>query len=177
MLDRNTGEQVAEYESNLVSPNVLVDEMLWAYEEYFNPIMAPENNSIGQAVIAILKERGMQHILYVEEKIDKITKARINRYGWNTNSKTKPKMIFDLAEAVKNGDITVNSVSALKELRGFSNQDVDYSTFDPETSKHFDRVMSLAIAWQMRNHATGFKVVNSTDILAKVPYGSEIHNG
>lgn len=152
ILNRKSGEQVAEWESNIADPSSLVDEILWAYEEYNDPIVAPENNSIGQAVISVLKERGMQHILYVEQKIDAITKLKVNRYGWNTNGKTKPKCIFDLKKAVEDEDIIINSVLLLKELRSFTNSDLDYSTFDPETSRHFDRVMAIAICWQMRNY-------------------------
>lgn len=115
--------------------------------------------------------------MFVEEKIDNITGGKTNRYGWNTNSKTKPKMIFDLVQAVNDDLIIINSVLALKEMRSFSNRDIDYSTFDPELSRHFDRVMSLAIAWQMRNKSTAFKIVKSYDPLEKVPYASDIHSG
>lgn len=173
ILNRKTGEQVAEWESNIADPSSLVDEILWAYEEYNNPIVAPENNSIGQAVISVLKERGMQHILYVEQKIDAITKLKVNRYGWNTNGKTKPKCIFDLKKAVEDEDIIINSVLLLKELRSFTNSDLDYSTFDPETSRHFDRVMAIAICWQMRNYNQWFDITKANDPLAWIEKSAE----
>lgn len=173
IVNCKTGEQVAEWECNMADPSSLVDEILWAYEEYNNPIVAPENNSIWQAVIAVLKERDMQHILYVEHKIDVISGLRTNRYGWNTNAKTKPKIIFDLKKAVEEWDIIINSVLLLKELRSFTNSDVDHSTFDSETSRHFDRVMAIAICWQMRNNNQWFEIVKSKDPLAHIENSAE----
>jgi hypothetical protein len=115
----------------------------------------------------------MQNILYVEQKIDAITGLRTNRYWWNTNSKTKPKVIFDLKKAVDDWEIIINSVLLLKELRSFTNTDIDYSTFDPETSRHFDRVMAIAICWQMRNYNQSFEIVKSKNHFAWVEKSAE----
>ncbi len=174
VVNRFTWEQVAEYENNRANPSELCDEILWAYEEYNNPIVAPENNSIGQAVISVLKERWMLHILYVEETIDKITGNRVNRYWWNTNSKTKPKVIFDLQMALQEWSLIINSIPLLKELRSFTNGDIDYSTFDSETSRHFDRVMAIAIAWQMRNKKEWFSIGKQSNPFKKAELSSNI---
>ena len=60
-------------------------------------------------------------------------------------------MLFEFKRDFEAGLIEINSIPLLREMRAFTNSDVNYSNFDPEASNHFDRLMAICIAWQARN--------------------------
>jgi hypothetical protein len=109
----------------------------------------PERNSIGVAVVDGIKAKNYLNI-FREKTVDKTTEGPVHKFGWHTNSKTKPLMLFDFKRAFENGEIILNSIPLLREMRAFTNGKITEVTFDPEASHHFDRVMAAAIAWQAR---------------------------
>jgi hypothetical protein len=145
-----TLEQVAEFESSTTDPIMLVKEIIQASKNYGNCAAAIERNSVWVSVIALMKEKGAEHLMTMHTAFDHISQQKYNKYGWYTNWSTKPKMLFDLKTTFHDWNLIINSLPLLREMRGFSNLDVTYTRFDPldEMSSHFDRVMSLAIALQ-----------------------------
>lgn len=159
IIDMTTWEQVAEYETNTATPNILVDEIIQASNNYNNSLIIPERNSVWQAVIALLKEKWYSNRMTCEKVFDTVKFKKIMKYWFHTNSKSKPKILFDLKEAIDNWYLIIKSTSLLRELRQFSNLDVQYSNFDEDTSNHFDRVMSMAIWWTWRDN---YRIKNNT---------------
>ena len=153
-----TGVQLAEYESNRCPTDVLALLMKNEAVSAKNCLICPERNSIGVAVINELKHLDYWEI-YRERVVDKVTEQIITKFGWHTNSKTKPLMLFELKRDFEAGLIEINSKPLLREMRSLTNGDVTYSNFDPEASNHFDRVIAMAIGWQMRNAVQSFDFV------------------
>jgi hypothetical protein len=59
-------------------------------------------------------------------------------------------MIYDLSQGINDGLIEIPSKYILEELNTYDKEDVSITRFNPDHSKHWDRVMALGIAWQMK---------------------------
>jgi hypothetical protein len=68
--------------------------------------------------------------------------------GWSTNSKTRPIMLDELAEAVHEHHMTVRDVDFIGECLTFRRQ--SSGNYAGGSGSHDDTVMKWAIAWQMR---------------------------
>jgi len=157
VIDLDNGKQVREFESNLVQPSRLGKMMVEQGVKANNCILCPERNSIGVAVVDSIKNEDYNNI-YREKSVDKISNKPVQRFGWYTSSKTKPMMLFEFKRDFEAGEIEINSLQLLREMRAFTNDKVTDTRFDSELSNHFDRVMAFAIVWQMRkvNRVKGF---------------------
>ena len=150
VFDLDNGIQVKEYESKSIEPSLLGRMMAEEGKLAFYSIVCPERNSIGIAVIDAIKSEDYQE-MHREKSIDTITLKPIYKYGWHTNGKTKPLMLFEFKRDFEAGLITLNSIPLLREMRLFTNDEVtNLKVKDPLASKHFDRLMGACIAWQMR---------------------------
>jgi hypothetical protein len=70
--------------------------------------------------------------------------------GWHTTEVSKPMMCNALHAALVNGEIGLNNLQTLVELRGFQSIETRGGAIKLQGLPHDDRVMSLAIAHQMR---------------------------
>ena len=151
VLDITTGDQVKEFESNRCPPAILAKLIYDEGKTAGHCRVAPERNSIGVAVITELRSLDYPEI-YREKTIDKVSDRPVHKYGWQTNSKTKATMLFEFKRDFEAGHIGINSLPLLREMRNYTKEEVTTVSFDPEMSQHFDRVIAMAIAWQMRKH-------------------------
>ncbi len=149
-FDTTEGFQYAEYESDHCPPDILGNMMVEEGKDGGYCVLIPERNSVGVGTILTIKNSGYINI-FREKTVDKISEKPILKYGYHTNGKTKPIMLFDFKRDFEAGLIQINSIHLLREMRAFTNSDVSYKNFDPEASNHFDRVMAACIAWQGRN--------------------------
>lgn len=148
-------EVVATYANDRITPDLFAYEIKNGGTRYGNCIAAVESNNHGHATLAILK--GIYYNLYKEIKKDKSIDVKTDNLGWNTNKATKPKMIFDLNTAVNETILNVPDSDTVREMQGYPRDDLDNYIKD-DGNKHFDRVICLAIAWQMKNYAMGGEV-------------------
>lgn len=145
---------VATFKSNTIKPDIFGDEIKREVDYYGgNLIIGIENNKYDQV---ILKARQLGLNLYTEEKkgteINTITPPK--KYGWNTNSLTKPKMLFALVKAVNDGHLILNDKDLIQECKSYSRDDLMDREEDPRlTTRHFDLLIACAIAWQMKDYA------------------------
>lgn len=149
-FDMTEGAQIAEYESDHCDPSVLGGYMVEEGKQAGYCLLIPERNSIGNTTIKAIKDLDYINI-FREKSIDHITNKPIQKFGYHTNSKTKPLMLFEFKRDFEAGMINIKSIRLLREMRSFTNNDVTFKSFDPEASNHFDRVMAACIAWQGRN--------------------------
>lgn len=152
-------EVVATYANNKVAPDIFATELARYGTRYGRCIIAPEMNSIGYATVSRLKD--MYENVYKSTEFNKAfeTKARFARpnktlkYGWRTTSTSKPKMLFDLKEAINGGEIIINDARIKTELRTYQQEDLSKIRFDDDQdTQHWDLLMALAIAFQMRTN-------------------------
>ena len=70
-------------------------------------------------------------------------------FGWETNKKTRPKMLDELAEAYLKREIVVYDKDALEEHLSFIRPDKTPHYPEAVTGKNDDRVITYAGAWQV----------------------------
>lgn len=141
-----TMEEVAVWHGRC-PPELLADEFN-ALGRYYNEAFgSPEKNSKGYACLVRLQDLGYVN-LYAQEKQDKIGNQMVREYGWETNQKTKPVMIDELALALRDGEIQSHHERTHEELRRFAILD-DGSLGAPH-GLHDDCVIRLAGLVQMR---------------------------
>ncbi len=145
---------VATYKDNLIKPDVFGYEIIKECGVYGNPVCAIENNKFDMA-IGVLKHQGYENIYFTEQKETRAgIPPRTRTWGWNTNTMTKPKMLFDLKKAVEDGHLELTDPDLIAELRSYTRDDLMDRDEDVRlTTRHFDLLISCAIAYQMRNWA------------------------
>lgn len=150
VLRKGTCEQVAIWHGHC-SPDefgrILVD-----IGTYYNKAsLAPERNFHGFGVVNRIRDHYKYCKLYYDYDAPSQTltgkKRGIKRYGWETNRKTRPIMIQDLAAFINEGQIKINDPQTIEELITFvydknGNTGAMGGCYD-------DRVMALAITIQL----------------------------
>ncbi len=120
------------------------------------PVVAFERNNGGVFEIerlASLNRGGKFEIFIMPEGAGKLLhneQPRQRRLGWDTNTATRPSMLRDLKEATDKRLIRIYDIDTIRELFSF----IVCQTSNAWKAQHEkgakdDRVLSLAIAWQM----------------------------
>lgn len=111
------------------------------------PLIAVERN-VGSATIHVLKTLNYFNLFRMPDSFTKTDTDTSEQYGWITSSVTRPKMLDDLALAIRQQAITIPSKLIVDELFTFIR---NAKTGKPEadTGCNDDLVMALAIAWQV----------------------------
>lgn len=150
VLDAETGEQVAALHGYL-NPTELAQHAVRLCRTYNEALLGIERQNHGHAVLQRVMQLGYDrpHFrggpLYYWHQGDKILTSKP---GWDTNSRTRPQMLADLAEAVHAGSMRVRDREFVSECGSFRKQSDGQWRADP--GAHDDRVIKWAIAWQMR---------------------------
>ncbi len=149
---------VGVFHSDSIKPNTFGDEIARESDIFGGSIAGIENNSMGSDTISRAKQ--LEVNLYKTQKGDVDINGLIpTKYGWNTNAHTKPKMLFALGKAIENGWIALNDEDLIRECMAYTRNDLIDDEKDPRlTTRHFDLVIALAIAWQMKDFATETKL-------------------
>lgn len=152
VFNYTTGELAASADDNHTAPDLFTYEAIRVGQEFGQCIIAPEvNNTCGGIAIATLKDKSYPNI-YIREIDTKLHNVVTNEYGWKTTSKTKPQMFYDFRKDYNDGLIKIYDERVLKEMKSFTKADLKDASPGAVT-RHFDLLTSVAIAWQMKDHA------------------------
>lgn len=143
VVDAKTLEQVATL-------TMQTDEDLYAKQMYCLGMY------YGWALLAIetnfstypqkkLEELGYPNF-YVRETVDRFDKSVTKQFGFNTNKKTKPLMLANLVELVREHTDIFNDEKTLRQMLTFVKKDGGVQ--EAEEGYHDDKVMSAGIAYQ-----------------------------
>jgi hypothetical protein len=147
VINAYTGVQAAEFASNYTPPNKLAELAIEIGHYYNNAMLVPESNNHGHAVIQILRPRYWN--LYRRESTDTLTGQKNEIIGWNTTGMTKPLLVDNLEEAVREHSTTINSEELLKEMKIFVQTDEGGKQgYGAEGTGHDDRVIAYGLAIQ-----------------------------
>lgn len=146
---------VATYKNNKIAPDLLAYEIKNGGTKYHYAFGAPERNNHGHTVLSKLREIYPEDLIYKDDK---------EKLGWHTNLVSKPKMMYDLNTAVNNELIDIPSQGLLSEMRRFDKEDIRVKSYDEESTEHFDLLMALAIAFQMKDFSGRAESQSWTDI-------------
>ena len=146
VIDKESGEQATELHGQ-VSPERFA-RLLDALGRHFNRAeLAVERNNHGHSVLNTLFHGTSYPDLYHHTDYDQAGQNR-RELGWPTDQKTKPIMVDDLAEAIAGGHFLLHSSGLVDEC--FSFVVTDTGSQEAQPGKHDDRVIAVAIAWQVR---------------------------
>jgi hypothetical protein len=139
----------ATYFNNRIPPDLFGYELKRVGAEFGNCIVAPENNNTGHATIAAM--RGYPNI-YTERREGNRAIKQTERFGWRTTKKSKPQMMFEFRKDYNDGLIKIYDINVLKEMRSYTTADLTDTQVGMVT-RHFDLLIAVCIAWQMRKYA------------------------
>lgn len=171
-FDFTTGELAYTYANNLIAPDLAAHEFARIGAEYGNCLYAPEvNNKCGGIVLATLKEIPYKK-LYTQYVEDKVLTKKTEKLGWETNGKTKRKLLFDFRKDYNDGNVRIYDVNVLQEMKAYTNNDIEEGV--SLVTRHFDLLMAVMIAWQMRDFArhTERAVVESQSMTKEEMYSA-----
>jgi hypothetical protein len=148
---------VATFRSNTIKPDIFGDEISRQGDKFGQCLVAPENNKFDMC-IGRLKQIYPLEKIFIQQKDDSKLQPRqtisSSTFGWNTNVLTKPKMLFALTKAIEDGLLVLNDPDLKAEARSYTRNDLMDRDEDVRlTTRHFDMLIALAIAWQMKDFA------------------------
>jgi len=153
--DGLNAEVVAKIYTNTLATDLFAYECDKLCREYFNCLLAVENNAIGVAVINKLLELNYPNLFSSEagEKRRKnISTTGTEKVGWTSGEKNKYTAMVELIQSVNNGSLRTRFEPQIKELKEM--QWVGDKTV-PSGRTHGDTVISLMLANQMLKQAKG----------------------
>jgi hypothetical protein len=165
LINYNTipAEQIGSYANNMIQADQFAYELKREADLYGTCIIGPEkNNECGGSCLTTLKLIYPIEMIYQQVPIDKNNEKPIGsgELGWETNNATKYLILNDLKSAVESGQLIINDIRILNEMRSFTYTDADElgSSRIGHSTNHFDLLMATAIAWYMRKFAKQYKL-------------------
>lgn len=150
VIDRTTWEQVAVLHGSF-DPEIFAVK-IGILGRYFNyALLAPESNFHGIVVVRKLVEMGYPNICK-RMKVNVTDQGQfeeVEDLGWITNQRTKPVIISDLKEALREILVIVHDAPTLSEIKHYSiiaERDSGMPLYGGAGGFHDDRVIALCIA-------------------------------
>lgn len=137
--------QVLAYENNEITPDVFAYELKSQGDYFGGCLIAPEVNSESGGTCV----NQLRNIYDIDKIYRRIPKERIvdkmsGRIGWETNTATKPEILYQFKSAYEDGRVEVSDLALLQYMRVF--------VFSSDVHVP-DLLMAACIAWEMRNYA------------------------
>lgn len=148
VLDLTDGRVCAEYHAH-VEADIFGRELAKLGWYYNTALVGVESNNHGLTTLVAIRDQAYKR-LYYRVQYDERTRVQGRKMGWRTSRVTKPLMLDELGLALRENGIRLFSDKAYAELKTFVRDEKGQAHGSP----HDDRVIALAIANQMRKHAT-----------------------
>lgn len=145
---------IATFKDNQMDPATFGHVMAKVGNEFGGCVLAPEVNNTGYATVAELNgsDLGYRNI-YVRKVMDKVSKQEVDAFGWKSTGGNRWTIISSFVDAVENGEIEILDESLLLECKYFKKRDVSVLKLQDGMTRHFDKLIAAAIAWEMRKHS------------------------
>lgn len=148
VLDNITGEQVAilrhQYDDDTFA------EQVFHLGKHYNEALVGIEANFSIYPIKKLEQLGYRN-QYVREQEDTYTCGIRKAFGFKTTQITRPVIIGQLVEAMREGINLVNDRTTLEEMLTFVRNEQKKLRPEAEEGAHDDCVMALAIAWYIRD--------------------------
>ena len=126
VLDMATLEQCAEYDASS-APHVFAKHLAMLGRFYREALLCPEVQSSGggggRELLVFLRNQFDYHNLHIWRQPDRIKQGQGNLYGYETNSRTRPRMIARLRECIMEHTLILHSRPLLSQIRNFGEND------------------------------------------------------
>jgi hypothetical protein len=149
VFDKETCEQVAQWHG-LVDPDLFGSDVLTNLGWYYrNAEIGVERNNHGLTTLVALKRAGYSN-LFRSMQVDERTNKTTQKLGWLTTRQSKPLMVDEIRQRVRERSVTINSADTIDECLTYVRQP-DGTTAAQQNCKD-DRVMSLGVVLQVIKH-------------------------
>ena len=149
VLDAKTGIQVAALK-NQFDPDVYTKQMYCLGVYYGNALISIEAN-FDSYPIRELQRLGYSN-QYVREQLDTYTGKTDKRFGFRTTTLTRPTIISNLIQIVREHTETINDKDTLEELLTIIRN--EKGRIEAPEGGHDDQMMGLAIAHEARSQVS-----------------------
>ncbi len=149
VLDARTGIQVATLK-NQFDPDLYTKQMYCLGKYYNNALIAIEAN-FDSFPIRELQRLGYNN-QYVREQLDTYTGKMDKRFGFRTTSLTRPTIIANLIQIVREHTETINDKDTLEELLTIIRN--EKGRIEAPEGGHDDQMMGLAIAHEAKSQVS-----------------------
>lgn len=143
--NKRTGEQVAFFKG-LVDPHkfgALLDK--WG-RKYNNALLAVEINNHGIATVGVLKNLLYPNMYFRPTKFEQIGMGYSDKIGWRTTGVTRPLLIDDFGQAIRDGSLLIHSKELLDEMLTFIYDKSNNA--NAQDGYHDDAIFAAAIGIQ-----------------------------
>ena len=148
VLSVTTGEVVATWHGR-IDPDLFGKQVLYHLAATYNwALLGVERNGSGMTTLSALNNAEYPN-LYFTTMFDRNQDITTKKFGWTTSKVTRPLMLDELNEAIREDALSVWCEGTRQELLTFVRDDNGKGRGSP----HDDRVISLAIAVQMLKFA------------------------
>jgi hypothetical protein len=156
VFSRRTGREAASFASDRIPPEDLAKLAIRLAMYFNNALIVPEINHPGPAMLAVFKKSGYPNI-YRREVIDKITNAKTRKLGWRTSHLTKPMMVQDFKQGLREEEIGLSCEATVNQMLTFIRTEErgkygmgaeNGEDVAKENRNKDDRLISAMLAWQ-----------------------------
>jgi hypothetical protein len=153
VLERDTGQIVADILDNLLDPEALAIQSIKLMNMYDNPLWAIEDNESGDTVISVVE----QSAGFPTYRLYRGTTGRGNETrGWHTDAVTRTWLWDELKMAVKAGQIHIPNAEGLAQFFNVQRNPKKEKVRDEALGGASDDYpVAVGIAWQIRQKAYG----------------------
>lgn len=143
---------IATFEDNTIKPNVFAHVLSKIGTKFGECLVAPEINNTGFATVAELQN--IYDNIYIREVKTRIENQQSKEYGFRMTEGSKYDVIGQLVSAIEKGQLVVYDEGLLKEMYHYKRQDLNALKMQEGMTRHFDKLIACAIAWEMRKHVS-----------------------
>jgi hypothetical protein len=151
VLDRETGEEVGKWRG-LLAPDKFAKVLDKWGRYYNNALMVVEAEAHGNVVLNVLKNMLYPSLYFRPARFETIAASFSDKLGWKTTKLTRPILIDEFEQMVREGDLKIHSKETVDEMTVFIYN--DQGNMICMNSYHDDCIFATAIAYQ------GFKVLS-----------------
>jgi intein/homing endonuclease len=157
-------EQVAQW-AGWCDTDELGEKALLMAGRYKSYII-PEINSLGIAVINVIKKKYPHSKIYHRESFDEEHKTIVKKLGWRTTTITKARLVADEAVAIRTHAIKINCAETVDEMMSFIKN--GRGGYEADEGANDDRVITAGLAIQAYNDRPPSKRTYSPEEQAKI---------
>lgn len=164
VIDASDGVQVMSMASSDMDEDVFAHQIYAAGTAYMTALIAVESNFSTYPIREL--ERLNYPKQYVRETFDNLKHEVRLSFGFRTDTKTRPVIISNLVQLVRENVETINDRRTLEEMLTFVRNEDTYKP-EAEEGAHDDAVMALAIAHFVRGSGQQKVTVNKSECFAE----------
>ncbi len=147
---------VATFQDNEIKPNIFAHEIKRPGNQFGGCVTAPAINNTGWATCAELEN--CYDNIYIRQVKNKKTGKESNEFGIRMTTGVKYDIISNFVTAVEDGELVIWDRELLLECYYYKKKDLNAMKMEDGMTRHFDKLIGAAIAWELRRSAKKGKV-------------------